>query len=73
MANGKNVIEFQRIENVTYTYVSAQTLEPEFPGAELTSVVRQPLSGPLRRRSPKEMARLQEHPFFQELDPVVRA
>lgn len=68
MANGENVIEFERIENVTYTYVSAQTLEPEFPGAELAFVVRQRPSGPLRRRSPEEMARLQEHPFFQEVD-----
>lgn len=68
MVNGENVIELERIENITYTYVSAQTLEPEFPGAELASVVRRLPSGPLHRRSPEEMAKLQEHPFFQEVD-----
>ena len=68
MANGENVIELERKENITYTYVSAQTLEPEFPAAELASVVRRLPSGPLYRRSPEEMAKLQEHPFFQEVD-----
>lgn len=68
MANGENVIELERIENVTYTYVSAQTLEPEFPATEWASVVRRLPSGPLHRRRPEEMAELQEHPFFQDVD-----
>ena len=68
MANGENVIELETIENVNYTYVSSQTLELEFPGAELPYVVRQRPSGPLRRRSPEEIAKLQKHPFFQEVD-----
>jgi hypothetical protein len=68
MAYGENVIELERPENITYTYVSAQTLEPEFPGAEMASVVRPLPSGPLHRRSSEEMAKLQRHPFFQEDD-----
>jgi hypothetical protein len=68
MAKGENVIELETMENINYTYVSSQTLELEFPSAEFPSIVRQQPSGPLRRRSPEEMERLQEHPFFQEVD-----
>lgn len=68
MAKGENVIEFETMKNENYTYVSSQTLKLEFPRAELQYEVRQRPSGSLRRRSPEEMERLQEHPFFQEVD-----
>jgi hypothetical protein len=64
MANGQNVFELETIGNLNYTYVSSQTLELEFPSAELP----QRSVAPLRQRSPEEIARLQKHPFFQEFD-----
>ena len=66
MANGENVIEFE-IEIVNYTYVSPITLQPDFPTAKLTSPIREQPS-PLRRRGLKEMGKLQEHPFFMDVD-----
>ncbi len=68
MAKGENVMELETMENINYTYVSSQTLELEFPRAEPQYEARQRPSGPLRRRSPDEIAKLQEHPFFQEVD-----
>jgi hypothetical protein len=64
MVNIQNVFEFEPIEYKNYTYVSSQTLEPEFP----SDVVRERPAAPLRQRSPKEIARLQKHPFFQEFN-----
>jgi hypothetical protein len=68
MVNIQNVFEFEPIEYENYTNVSSQTLELEFPSTELPDVVRERPAAPLRQRSPKEIARLQKHPFFQEFN-----
>ncbi len=65
---GQNVTEFETIKPSNYTYVSSQTLEPEFPDYESSSIMRQQPPGPPRRRSSEEMARLRKHPFFHEHD-----
>ena len=64
MANGKNVIEFQIVEDENYTFVSSQTLRPEFPDIVTR---REPLT-PLPLRSPKEIERLKKHPFFKDAE-----
>jgi hypothetical protein len=64
MASDKNVMEFQIVEEETYTFVSSLTLRPEFP----ETVMRQEPLTPLRLRSPKEIERLKKHPFFKDAE-----
>jgi hypothetical protein len=68
MVNIQNAFEFGPIEYENYTCVSSQTLELEFPRTGLPDVVRERPAAPLRQRSRKEIAKLQKHPFFQELN-----
>lgn len=63
---GENSMDIFIDENCNYTFVSSETLEMEFP-AEKTSldkIVRESPSEPLIERSPEEIAKLYEHPFF---------
>ena len=63
MAIDTNVIEIQIADNESYTFISSQTLMPEFPDI----VIRQEPLTPLRR-SPKEIDRLKKHPFFKDVE-----
>ncbi len=53
-------------ENYNYTFVSSETLEMRFPVEKTSSdkIVRERPSEPLIERSPEEIAKLYEHPFF---------
>lgn len=51
----------------TYTYINPITLEAEFPDED---VVREYPPLPLQERTPKEIAELKKHPFFNSEEPM---
>jgi hypothetical protein len=58
----QNSIEIMK-QSESYTFVSPLTLKMiVVPSSE--PILREPLSEPLHRRAPEEIAELRRHPFF---------